>query len=89
MYELIFTSKKQEKKSAGREWIVQHSPWILSSEEKATTAVYTVMFCALKMDTGPSITAMENLRTVYTDVWSRLLFADEAARTVMWLSDWE
>ena len=33
--ELIFTLKK--KKSAGGEWMVEHSPEILTSEEKATT----------------------------------------------------
>ena len=34
--ELISTSKKK-KKSAGREWIVKHSPKILAREEEATT----------------------------------------------------
>ena len=34
---LISTLKKREKKSAGGEWIVEHSPQILACEEKATT----------------------------------------------------
>ena len=39
MHELISTvkKKKEEKKSAGREWIVKHSLKILTHKEKATT----------------------------------------------------
>ena len=34
---LISLQSKTKQKSAGREWMVKHSPQILSSEEKATT----------------------------------------------------
>ena len=43
MLELISTKKKKEKKkSAGREWRIEHSPQILASEEKATTTTWRV-----------------------------------------------
>ena len=32
-----FKKKKKQEKSTGREWMVEHSPQILASEEKATT----------------------------------------------------
>ena len=32
--ELIYTSKKQNKKNTGREWMVEHSPQILARERK-------------------------------------------------------
>ena len=46
--ELISTSqKKKKKKSAGREWIVEHSPKILAHEEKATTYVWCWKLCVV------------------------------------------
>ena len=35
--ELMSTSKKEKKKRAGDEWMVEHSPKIVTSEEEAAT----------------------------------------------------
>ena len=37
--------KKQQHKSAGREWVVEHSPKILAGEEKTTTSTSTTILC--------------------------------------------
>ena len=50
MYEIIFTctTKKTNKKSASGERMVEHSPKILASEEKATTTMGVEMTAAVK-----------------------------------------
>ena len=39
---IISTNKTKEKKSAGWEWMVEHPPKILASEEKASTTYYFI-----------------------------------------------